>query len=175
MLEAAIPKITDISSIKGISTLLALPMLCIAYFLSTGATIDLGSSVHWSLESGDLAAVSSAKLILMFVLKSLWISLWGALLYGLLSWGYLNTQVPFLQLASVLMISIALFYLLCASRYPQLKAIDPFWQYALIVWGVFLQAMTEQIDATQQKIEAEIKDRAEKRRMPASIDALAHD
>ena len=57
------------------------------------------------------------------------------------------------------MIAVALFGILCSAQFTQLKLIDPFWFYSLIVWGVFLQTMKEQLDAERRKIEEAIEER----------------
>lgn len=159
MLDAVTPKITDISSIKGISTLLALPMLCIAYFLQTGATISWDDTVWLGLGENLPVQTELNRLILLFLLKSIWISFFGLITYGLLTQLYINVEFPFIELASVLMIAIALFGIFCSAKFTQLKLIDSFWFYGFIVWGVFLQTMKEQLDAERRKIEAAIEER----------------
>lgn len=157
MLDAVTPKITDISNIKGISTLLALPMLCIAYFLQTGATISWDNSIWFGLGENLSPQTELNRLILIFIFKSTWISLWGLLAYGLLTQLYLHIKLPFIELTAVLMIAIALFGLFCSAKFTQLQLIDPFWFYGLIVWGIFLQAMKEQLDVERRRLESEIK------------------
>ncbi|HLA35333.1 MAG TPA: hypothetical protein VJ001_10770 [Rhodocyclaceae bacterium] len=159
MLDAVTPKITDISNIKGISTLLALPTLCIAYFLQTDATISWDGTVWFGLGENLLPETELRRLILIFLLKSIWISFFGLVAYGLLTYLYINITFPFVELASVLMIAFALFGIFCSAQFVQLKLIDPFWFYGLIVWGVFLQTMKEQLDAERRRIEEAIKER----------------
>lgn len=159
MLDVITPKITDISSIKGISTLLALPMLCIAYFLQTGATISWDGTVWFGLGENLPPQTELNRLVLLFILKSVWISFFGLIAYGLLTQLYINVEFPFIELTSVLMIAFALFGIFCTSQFTQLKLIDSFWFYGLIVWGVFLQTMKEQLDAERRKIEAAIEER----------------
>jgi hypothetical protein len=159
MLDAITPKITDISSIKGISALLALPMLCIAYFLQTGAMVSWDDSVWFGLGENLPPETELHRLILLFLLKSVWISFLGLIAYGLLTQLYINVAFPLIELSSVLMIAVALFGIFCSARFTQLKLIDPFWFYSLIVWGVFLQTMKEQLDAERRKIEEAIEER----------------
>jgi hypothetical protein len=159
VLEAITPKITEISSMKGISALLALPMLCVAYFLQTGATIEWDGTVWFGLGENLPPETELRRLIIIFVLKSVWVSLFGAVGYGLLSYLQINVDFPVVQLASVVIIALALFGLFCSNLFTQLKLIDPFWFYGLVVWGVFLSTMKEQFDAERQRIEAAIEAR----------------
>jgi len=141
-----IPKITDISSMKGISTMLALPLLCVAYTLQTGASIGWDGNI-WMGVGADVAEnIQLNRLILIFVLKSLWISSIAAMMYGLISYAHYSIDFPFLQVSSVVLIGFAFFGIFAAAEYPQIKAINPFWFYSFIVWGVFLQTMREQLD-----------------------------
>lgn len=153
MLEAVVPKITDVSSIKGISALLALPMLCVAYFLQAGSAIEWNGSIWFDLGENLPANAELRRLILIFVLKSIWISFFGAIGYGLLTHLQINVNFPVLPLVSTVMIGLALFGIFCSDQFIQLKLIQPFWFYALIVWGVFLSSMKEQIDAEHRKVE----------------------
>lgn len=168
MLEALTPKITDISSIKGISTLLALPMLCIAYFLQTGSNISFGNFMVLDLDQGLSEHIQLKQLIFIFVLKSIWISSFGLLAYGLLSYIYVNFTYPVIELTSVLMIAFALFGIFCSSQFIQLKLIEPFWFYGFIVWGVFLQAMKEQLDAARIRIEQNFEDNKKNKSSPVN-------
>lgn len=144
----AIPKITDISSIKGISTLLTLPLICVAYILQTEASIGWSGSVWFDICPNECSdSVQLNRLILIFVLKSLWISFWAVGLYYLLAQLQSEWDYPFLQIASVILIAFALFGIFGADKFPQLKLINEFWFYSLIVWGVFLQTMVEQLDS----------------------------
>jgi ABC-type transport system involved in multi-copper enzyme maturation permease subunit len=153
MFDAVVtPKIADISSIKGISTLLALPMLCVAYFLQTGATITWDDTVWFGLGKDLPVLAELSRLILLFLIKSIWISFWGMIAYGVLTQIYIHITFPFIELASVLMIAVALFGIFCSAQFSQLKLIDPFWFYGFIVWGVFFQSMKEQLDTERQKI-----------------------
>lgn len=142
----AIPKITDISSIKGISSLLALPLLCVAYILQTGANISWDGDVWFEVGSGLPADVQLNRLILIFVLKSLWISFIASMAYGLVAYAYLSVDFPFLQVISIVLIGLALFGLFAAEAFPPIKIVNAFWFYAFVVWGVFLQTMREQLD-----------------------------
>ena len=159
MLEDIIPKITDISSIKGISTLLALPMLCIAYFLQTGATISWDGSVWFGL--GDNLSLSTElyRLILIFLIKSIWVSFWGTVIYGALTYIDVYVDFPLIELTSVLMISFSLLGIFCSAKFEQLKLIDSFWFYGFVVWGVFLQTMKEQLEAERQKFRSAFAER----------------
>lgn len=159
MIEAVAPKITDISSIKGISALLALPMLCIAYFLQSGASITWDGSVWLSLGVGLPTQTQLYRLILIFLLKSMWISFFGALIYGVISYVYINVDFPVIQLSSAMMIAFALFGMFCSKQFTQLNLIDQFWFCSLIVWGVFLQTMKEQLDVEREKLVALVRER----------------
>lgn len=163
MLEVIAPKITDISNIKGISTLLALPMLCVAYFLQSGPSIEWDQTILFGLGDQLPPEVVLQRLITIFVLKSLWISFFGMLAYGLISYIYVNSNYPVVQMISVLMVAVALFGLFCATKFPELQLIDTFWFYSLIVWGVFLQTMKEQLDAERKRIDEMIREKSKER------------
>lgn len=141
-----VPKITDISNIKGISTLLALPLICVAYILQTDASIGWDGSVWFGVGSETYTdTIQLNRLIIIFVLKSLWIAFWSMGLYSLAAHFHYELDYPFLQIISVVLIAFALFGMFAIEKYPQLKDINQFWFYSFIVWGVFLQTMVEQL------------------------------
>lgn len=142
-----VPKITDISNIKGVSTLLALPLICVAYIFQTGASIGWDGSVWFGISEAQSESVQLARLILIFVLKSLWVSFWsvGAFYFAVLI--HQEYDYPLLQIISVILLAFALFGLFGSEQYPQLKSVSPFWFYSFIVWGVFLQTMVEQLNS----------------------------
>lgn len=142
-----IPKITDIASIKGISSLLALPMLCVAYILQTDATIGFDNFIWFGLNPDLASEVQLNRLILIFLLKSLWISGIAAICYSLVAVLHFEIKFPFLQVTSIVLLAFALFGLFASDKYLQLKQINQFWCYSFIVWGVFLQTMQEQLNA----------------------------
>lgn len=142
----AIPKITDIASIKGLSSLLALPLLCVAYILQTGANISWDGNI-WFGAAADLPEnIQLNRLILIFVLKSLWVSLFAVMAYGFVAYAHSQVNFPFLQVTSIVLIGFALFGIFAAETFPQIKAINSFWFYSFVVWGVFLQTIAEQLD-----------------------------
>lgn len=157
MLEAVVPKITDVSSIKGISALLALPMLCVAYFLQTGVTISWDNSVWFGLGNGLSPEQELRRLITIFVLKSIWVSFFGMIGYALLAQLQVHVDFPVLQLTSVLLIAFALLGIFFSELFIQLKLISAFWFYALIVWGIFLSSMKEQLDEERRRFNEELK------------------
>ena len=141
-----IPKITDISSIKGISSLLALPLLYVAYILQTGANIGWDGNIWFGVNTELPTTIQLNRLILFFVLKSLWVSFFAAIVYGLVAFAHHNVNFPFLQITSIILIGFALFGIFGAETFPQIKVFNTFWFYSFIVWGVFLQTMREQLD-----------------------------
>lgn len=141
-----IPKITDISSIKGISSLLALPLLCVAYILQTGANISWDGNIWFGVAADLPEDIQLNRLILIFVLKSLWVSFFAALVYSIVAFAHSEIDFPFLQVTSVVLIGFALFGLFAAETFLQIKAVNSFWFYSFIVWGLFLQTMREQLD-----------------------------
>ncbi|WP_143219484.1 hypothetical protein [Achromobacter xylosoxidans] len=153
MVEVVAPKIADISSIKGVSALLALPMLCVAYFLQTGAAISWDDSIWFGLGEGLPPEVELRRLIVIFVLKSVWASFFGVVGYAVLTMVHIQVDFPVIQLTSVVLIAFALFGIFCSELFDQLKLIAPFWFYGLVVWGVFLSSMKEQLNAERRKIE----------------------
>ncbi len=141
-----IPKITDISSIKGISTILALPLLCVAYILQTGPNIGFDGEIWLGVSANNAGDITLGYLIFIFILKSLWVSFFAALAYGIVTAAHSGIDFPFLQIASIILIGLALFGIFAAETFPQIKALNSFWFYSFIVWGVFLQTMREQLD-----------------------------
>jgi magnesium-transporting ATPase (P-type) len=141
-----VPKIADIATLKGISMLLALPMLCVAYTFQTGLEISLDGSVWLAIEPDDNENLQNFKLFFIFVCKSLWISFFAAMAYGLVSYFHYGWKFPFLYVASVVLIAIALLGIFGQEKIDQLKEIEKFWFYSFIVWGVFLQTMREELD-----------------------------
>jgi hypothetical protein len=142
----AIPKITDISSLKGISSLLALPLLCVAYILQTGANISLDGNIWFGVAPDMPENIQLNRLILIFVAKSLWVSFFAVIAYGVVAYAHYEVNFPFLQVTSVVLIAFALFGLFGAEAFPQIKVVNSFWFYSFIVWGIFLQTMREQLD-----------------------------
>ena len=142
----AIPKITDISSIKGISTLIALPMLCVAYLLQTGANIGWDGNMWFGVTADLPQNIQLNRLIIIFICKSLWVSFFAVIAYGLVAFAHTEVNFPFLQMTSAILIAFALFGIFASETFPQIKSINSFWFYSFIVWGVFLQTMREQLD-----------------------------
>lgn len=141
-----VPKIADIATLKGLSMLLALPMLCVAYTFQTGLEISWDSSIWLSIDADDNQRLKIFKLFFIFVCKSIWISFFAGLLYGLISQLHLEVKFPFLYITSVVLIAIALFGMFGAEEIVVLKSIDRFWFYSCIVWGVFLETRREELD-----------------------------
>lgn len=141
-----VPKIADIATLKGISMLLALPMLCVAYTFQTGLEIGWDGSVWLALNPDDGQALQTFKLFFIFVCKSLWVSFFAALAYGAVSFLHYVWSFPFLYVTSVVLIAVALFGIFGAQKFEPLQEVEKFWFYSFIVWGVFLQAMREQLD-----------------------------
>ena len=163
MLESISPKITDISSIKGVSALLALPMLCVAYFLQTDPSISWDGVVWLGLDSELAPKDQLVRLIIIFVLKSIWVSFFGVVVYGVLTVIHVNINFPVIQLFSVIIIAFSLFGIFCSEQFVQLKLIAPFWFYSLVVWGVFLSSMKEQLDEERKAIDAKIENARKQR------------
>lgn len=166
MLEAVVPKITDVASIKGISALLALPMLCVAYFVQTGATISWDDSILVGIGNGFPPEQELRRLITIFVLKSILVSFFGVIGYAALAKLQVHVSFPVLQLTSVLLIALALLGIFFSDLFTQLKLISAFWFYALIVWGIFFSSMKEQLDEERRRFEEEVKSRR-KSKLPA--------
>ncbi|WP_448135704.1 hypothetical protein [Stenotrophomonas rhizophila] len=169
MLEAVTPKITDAASIKGISTLLALPMLCVAYFLQSGPTIEWDGLVLFGLGDNPLSEIQLRRLIAIFVLKSIWIVFFGMVVYGVLSYIHIHVNFPVIQLASVLLVAVAIFGIFCSEKFPQLKLVDPFWFYGLMVWGLFLSSMKEQFDGERRKIDIRYEERKKSKQNNSAV------
>ena len=145
-MDVAIPKITDISSVKGISTLLALPLICVAYILQTGASIGWEGSAWLDVSTSDSEQIQLNRLILIFILKSLWISFFALIAYSIITYVHISTDFPFLQITAIILIAFALFGMFAGEEFIQLKTVNNFWFYSFIVWGVFLQTIKEQLD-----------------------------
>jgi len=141
-----VPKIADIATLKGISMLLALPMLCVAYTFQTGLEIAWDGSVWLALSSDDGQALQTFKLFFIFICKSLWVSFFAAMAYGAISLLHYVWPFPFLYVTSVVLIAVALFGIFGAQKFEPLQEVEKFWFYSFIVWGVFLQTMREQLD-----------------------------
>ena len=141
-----VPKVADISNIKGISGLLALPLLCVAYILQTNASIGWDGNIWFTINTDLPADIQLRRLILIFVLKSLWVSGIAAFLLKLISVLHLNIDFPFLLIISIILLAIALFGIFGSEMFPQLKQINHFWFYCFIAWGVFLQSFQEKLD-----------------------------
>ena len=141
-----IPKIADISTIKGISGLLALPLLCVAYILQTDATIGWDGSVWFSINSDMPANIQLNRLVIIFGLKSLWVSGIAAIILVLVRALHYEINFPFLLVTSIILLAFALFGIFASAKFPQLTSINQFWFYCCIAWGVFLQSVQEQLD-----------------------------
>jgi len=141
-----VPKIADISTLKGISMLLALPMLCVAYTFQTGLEINVDGSIWLGLEADDGEKFKVFKIFMIFILKSLWISFFAGIFYTAITFVHFYFEFPFLYIVSVILIAIALLGIFGTDKIPEIKNIDKFWYYSLIVWGVFLQTLREKLD-----------------------------
>lgn len=142
MLEL-MPKIADISSIKGISKLLSLPMVCVAYILQTGTTIDIGDWQVISVSPDLPDQIQLNRLVLIFILKSIFISVITLVGYQLLTFIHIETQKPILEVISMLCIAFALLGIFGLEHFPQIGLINPFWFYSFIVWGVYIQTTVD--------------------------------
>lgn len=141
-----IPKIADIATLKGISMLLALPMLCVAYTFQTGLEISFDDSIWLAIEPGDNERLQNFKLFFIFICKSLWVSFFAGMAYSLVSYLHHMWDFPFLYVTSVVLISIAILGIFGQEKIEQLKSVEDFWFYSFIVWGIFLQTMREDLD-----------------------------
>ncbi|WP_368222759.1 hypothetical protein [Aeromonas sp. s4] len=150
MLEL-MPKIADISSIKGISKLLSLPMVCVAYMLQSGAVISLDSFVILSIPSDISAFAQLNRLILIFILKSLFISTATLIIYEMLKAIHIFTNKPILHVISMLFIAFAILGIFGLEHFPQISAINPFWFYSFIVWGIYIQTTVDKFDLIDEE------------------------
>lgn len=141
-----VPKIADISTLKGISMLLALPMICVAYTFQTGLEIFIDNEIWLGVNPEDSDAWRNFKVFIIFILKSLWISFFAAIFYGVLTVLHEHVDFPVIYVSSVILIAIALLGIFGQEKIPELKAIDRFWFYAFIVWGVYLQTIIEKFE-----------------------------
>jgi len=148
MLEL-MPKIADISSIKGISKLLSLPMVCVAYILQTGTEIHIDNWEIISVSPNLPEQIQLNRLILIFILKSIFISAITIMGYELVKFIHIQSQKPILEVISMLCIAFALLGIFGLEHFPQIGLINPFWFYSFIVWGIYIQTTVdffEQID-----------------------------
>lgn len=72
-----VPKLTDVSSLKAASSLLALPLLCVVYVLQDGPQIAIDGTVLLGIPSGIDQIHQVRWLLAIFVLKALWAAFWG--------------------------------------------------------------------------------------------------
>lgn len=141
-----VPKIADIATLKGISMLLALPMLCVAYTFQTGLEINIDGSIWFALETDDGEKLKIFKIITIFILKSLWISFFAGIFYKFVIWLHSRLDFPLLYIVSMLLIALALLGIFGEDKIPETKNINMFWYYSLIVWGIFLTTLREKLD-----------------------------
>ena len=142
MAAEIVPKIADIATLKGLSMLLALPMVCVAYTFQTGLVIGFEDSVLMSFQDGD----KITKLFFIFICKSIWVSFFAIFFYGLARYLQIEIEFQFLYVISVMLVAIAIIGIFGKAKIPELQRIDSFWFYACIVWGVFLQTTVDEIN-----------------------------
>lgn len=142
MLEL-MPKVADISSIKGISKLLSLPMVCVAYMLQTGAVICFDDWMILSVSPNLPEQIQLNRLILIFSLKSIFISTVTILAYNVLKFIHIESGQPVLHVISMLCIAFALLGIFGLEHFPQISIINPFWFYSFIVWGIYIQTTVD--------------------------------
>lgn len=150
MLEL-MPKIADISSIKGISKLLSLPMVCVAYMLQSGAVISFDDIILFSIPSDISEFAQLNRLIVIFILKSLFISTVVLVLYEVLKEIHVKTNKPVLHVISMLFIAFAILGIFGLEHFPQISAINPFWFYSFIVWGIYIQTTVDKFDLIDER------------------------
>jgi uncharacterized membrane protein len=141
MATELIPKIADIATLKGLSMLLALPMICVAYTFQTGLELVLGDTVFALFEQGD----GAVKLIIIFTLKSLWVSIFTGMIYGFVYFVQTQIYFPFLYIVSIILIALALLGIFGKNKIPGIEGIEIFWFYSCIVWGIYLQTTVDEI------------------------------
>jgi len=145
-----IPKITDMKNLQDLSKVLAIPMLMVAYILQDGAQIGWEGKVWFDLGYDLPEKVQFARLILIFIVKGVWVSLFAFFGYAMIA--LMHAESDFLQgigllaIIANLLFGFAILGLFGVSRIPPLSAIDPFWWYALIVWGFFFLSMNAQFN-----------------------------
>lgn len=116
------------------------------YALLIGGNIGWDGNIWWSIPADSAESTQLIMLISIFIVKSLWVSFFAVAGYSVVSYAHTQIKFPFLQIVSVVLIALALFGLYATEKFPQIKAINSFWFYSFIVWGVFLQTMIEQLD-----------------------------
>jgi hypothetical protein len=139
------PKLTDVGSLKAASALLALPMLCVAYTFQTGAEISFDGTVYFDVTEDLSQNQQIARLLLIFFLKSIWISFLGMIGYSILGYLHFEFDFPFLLLSAVLLLAFGIFGIFGGEVFPLLKVISPFWFYCSIIWALFFHSMCDQL------------------------------
>lgn len=141
-----VPKVTDVNSLKSVSAILALPMLCVAYFLQSGPQISWDSSIWFNIPTDIPESSQLTRLLLIFFLKSLWASFFGAMAYGAFGLLHVGVKFPVLPVISVLLLAFGILGVFGKSEFSVLALVAPFWYYACIVWALFLHSMCDQLD-----------------------------
>jgi len=141
-----VPKLTDISGLKAASTLLALPMLCVAYIIQDGATIGWDGKVWLEIPLDRPEEIQLNWLIAIFLIKSLWAAFWGVLGYVVLACAHHFSEFPILHIAMVLLLALGIFGVFGHEYFPQLRLVNTYWFYCAFVWALFFGAMAEQLD-----------------------------
>jgi hypothetical protein len=148
-----VPKITDVNSLKTVSTLLTLPMLCVAYFLQSGAQIGWDGNTWFNIPVDLPSSIQVHRLLLIFFLKSVWISFLGMFAYGALGAIHIYVKQPILPMLAVVMLAFGILGIFARDAFPLLNLIGPFWFYASIVWALFLNSMTAQMDESAKSLQ----------------------
>lgn len=144
-----IPKITDMKNLQDLSKVLAIPMLMVAYILQDGPQIGWEGKVWFDLGSDLPQAVQLARLVIIFVVKGVWVSFIAFIGYSFVAVVHVESDffrnIGLLAIVANLLFGFAILGLFGTSKVPPLSAINPFWWYALIVWGFFFLTMNAEL------------------------------
>ncbi len=138
-----IPKISDIKSLQDLSKVFALPMLSVAYILQTGLAWSWDGKVFFEISNDMPANVQLVRYVVIVIIKSTWISFWGALFYGFIAIVDTYLQDLFLPATAIVLFTFGLLGLFDLNGLSCFKQTNHFWFYACFVWGFFFLDMSD--------------------------------
>jgi hypothetical protein len=151
MVENLTPKISDVKNLKDLAQVFAIPMAVLAYFFQTGPQVVIHDHVFLQLNSGQTEN-QLFLLLIIFLVKAAFSGALAVCIYATLGLIHIFLGKTLLYVLAPICFSFALFGLFGLEKYPQLKSIDVFWFYALIVWGFTFLGMGNQFEDSPNKL-----------------------
>lgn len=143
-----IPKISEVKNLQDLSKVIVLPLIAVSYVLQTGLSLNFGNwTFNIPIQASPAGMVFLALLI--FTLKSIFISVLAVLLYVGLVYAHVMLccyRMNFMPCIALIFIALGFYGVLTEGAVAQLLMIHHSWFYTAFVVGFFLLQASTQFD-----------------------------